>query len=206
MLGLKTQQVKNSEFLLSARHWAGGWGIQPGKPPISVFLEFSTWNAHPLDQWVPNRSCMRITWRACSSPDRWGPTSASLTQPAWSGPREAAFLTGSQVMLILLIWDNCCPESLQDCCRFAVRSLFQRQFLRGAILEFLAVASLHMSPFSLYCIVFFWLRLAACWILVLRPEIEPMPLAVEAQSPPHWTLREFPSLCFLYSILYSIVL
>ena len=118
---------------------------------------------------------MRITWRACSSPDHWVPTSASLTQPAWSGPREAAFLTGSQVMLILLIWDNCCPESLQDCCRFAVRSLFQRQFLRGAILEFLAVASLHLSPFSLYCIVFFWLHLEACWILVLRPNPNPRP-------------------------------
>ena len=32
-------------------------------------------------------------------------------------------------------------------------------------------------------------------ILVPRPRMEPMPPAVEAWSPNHWTAREFPSLC-----------
>ena len=36
---------------------------------------------------------------------------------------------------------------------------------------------------------FFWGH-AACRILVPRPGIEPMPLAVKAQSPNHWTARE----------------
>ena len=29
-------------------------------------------------------------------------------------------------------------------------------------------------------------------ILVYRPGIEPVPLAVKARSPNHWTAREFP--------------
>ena len=39
---------------------------------------------------------------------------------------------------------------------------------------------------------FFWLRRAACRILVPQPGIEPIPFAVEAQSPNLWTAREFP--------------
>ena len=35
-------------------------------------------------------------------------------------------------------------------------------------------------------------RCAAYGILVPRPGIEPRPPAVEAQSPNHWTTREFP--------------
>ena len=35
---------------------------------------------------------------------------------------------------------------------------------------------------------------AACGILVSQPGIEPGPLAVKAQSPNHWTAREFPKL------------
>ena len=34
----------------------------------------------------------------------------------------------------------------------------------------------------------------ACGISVPRPGIEPGPPAVEAQSPNHWTAREFPDL------------
>ena len=41
----------------------------------------------------------------------------------------------------------------------------------------------------LYLMLFF--GCTACWILVLRPGIEPTPLAVKAQSPNHWTTREF---------------
>ena len=39
---------------------------------------------------------------------------------------------------------------------------------------------------------FFWLHQRACKILVPRPGIEPVSPAVEAQSPNHWTAREFP--------------
>ena len=39
---------------------------------------------------------------------------------------------------------------------------------------------------------------AAWGILFPWVGIEPMPLAVEAQSPNHWTTREFPWLCSFY--------
>ena len=39
---------------------------------------------------------------------------------------------------------------------------------------------------------FFWLHCEACGIFVPRPGIEPIALAVNAQSPNHWTTREFP--------------
>ena len=40
---------------------------------------------------------------------------------------------------------------------------------------------------------FFWPNYAACGILVPQPGIEPRPSAVKAQSPNHWTAREFPT-------------
>ena len=51
--------------------------------------------------------------------------------------------------------------------------------------------------FSLLVFFFsFWLYCVACQILVLPPGIKPGPPAVEAQSPNHWTAREFPPLLF----------
>ena len=41
-------------------------------------------------------------------------------------------------------------------------------------------------------VLFFWLRHVACEILVPRPGIKPGRLAVEAQSPNHWSALEFP--------------
>ena len=43
--------------------------------------------------------------------------------------------------------------------------------------------------------------LAACGILVPQPGIEPGPLALRAQSPNHWTAREFPDTVFLIPTL-----
>ena len=40
--------------------------------------------------------------------------------------------------------------------------------------------------------IYFWPHLAACRILVPQPGIEPMPPAVEAQSPNHWTAHGIP--------------
>ena len=39
---------------------------------------------------------------------------------------------------------------------------------------------------------FFWLHSMACGILVPGPGIEPMPPAIEEQSPNHWAIREVP--------------
>ena len=51
-----------------------------------------------------------------------------------------------------------------------------------------------LDPLLQYLLLsgFFWPRSTACGILVPRPGMEPMPPAVEAQSPNHWTTREFP--------------
>ena len=43
-------------------------------------------------------------------------------------------------------------------------------------------------------IFFFGLCCAACGILIPRPGIKPVPPAVKARSPNHWTTREFPEL------------
>ena len=40
---------------------------------------------------------------------------------------------------------------------------------------------------------FFWPHHAACGILIPRPGMEPVPPAVGAWSPKHWTAREFPT-------------
>ena len=40
----------------------------------------------------------------------------------------------------------------------------------------------------------FWLHCAACGILVLRPGMEALSLAVQVLSPNHWTAREVTTL------------
>ena len=40
-------------------------------------------------------------------------------------------------------------------------------------------------------LLIFWLHCATCRIIIPRPGIEPVPSAVKAQSPNHWTAREF---------------
>ena len=63
------------------------------------------------------------------------------------------------------------------------------------------VASLALSPdFSLSLFFFFWPRHVACEILVPQPEIKPVPPAVEARSPNHWTASEVPSFLSLLCI------
>ena len=43
-----------------------------------------------------------------------------------------------------------------------------------------------------FVLFFFWPQHVACRILVPQPGIEPMPPAMEAWSPNHWTAREVP--------------
>ena len=51
--------------------------------------------------------------------------------------------------------------------------------------------------FVLFLFFFFWLHHAACRISVSRPGVERAPSAVKAQSPNHWTAKEFPGYFFL---------
>ena len=60
----------------------------------------------------------------------------------------------------------------------------------------------HTIPFFTPIFLFFLATsCGSCRILVPRPEIEPVPPAVEAQSPNGWTAREFPTLIFLVLFL-----
>ena len=60
----------------------------------------------------------------------------------------------------------------------------------------------HSISFSILFLSF-WPCRVTCRMLVPRPGIEPMPPAVEAQSPNHWTAREFPlSFYFLLLLLF----
>ena len=52
------------------------------------------------------------------------------------------------------------------------------------------------SLFSKFNLIFFWLHLEACGILIPWPGIKPRPLAVREQNPNHRTAREFPCLFF----------
>ena len=52
----------------------------------------------------------------------------------------------------------------------------------------------HSLPYFHVSSSFFWPHQMACGILVPQPGIEPVPLAVKARSPNHWTTREFPPL------------
>ena len=47
-------------------------------------------------------------------------------------------------------------------------------------------------------IFFFWPCLTVCGTLVPGPGMEPVPTAVEARSPNHWTTREFPQIVFFF--------
>ena len=48
-----------------------------------------------------------------------------------------------------------------------------------------------------YVFIYIRPRRAACGILVPQPGIEPVPPAMEARSPNHWTTREFPESVFI---------
>ena len=61
--------------------------------------------------------------------------------------------------------------------------------------QLLVATVLHFVSKANFNLFFFF----GCGILVLQPGIEPCPSAVKAQSPNHWTAREFPSSTFLDS-------
>ena len=49
-----------------------------------------------------------------------------------------------------------------------------------------------LGDLFIYLFTSYWLHCTTCGILVPRPGIEPMPPALEVQSPKHWTAREVP--------------
>ena len=70
------------------------------------------------------------------------------------------------------------------------------------IVSFNLYSALHQLPlFQCHFFFIFWLHCTACGILVLWPGIEHRPSAVRAQSPNHWTAREFP-MPFIYLFIY----
>ena len=58
------------------------------------------------------------------------------------------------------------------------------------------------NPFKFSCSFLFSFGHVACGILVPRPGIEPRPSAVRAQSPNHWTTREFPLVALFVLSIY----
>lgn len=55
----------------------------------------------------------------------------------------------------------------------------------------------HLRKYTIFQFVFYFFVLflaILCGILVLQPRVEPLPPAVEAQSPNRWTTREFPEI------------
>ena len=66
------------------------------------------------------------------------------------------------------------------------------------ILQFRARSKIR-DLFLFYFLKIFWPYSMACGIFVPPPPgIEPMPLALEAWSPNHWTAREFPRDLFIF--------
>ena len=71
-------------------------------------------------------------------------------------------------------------------CVFRVRRIVQ--YLSSCI--FLAYFTEH-NVFKVHPSFFFGLHHTACRVLVPQPGTEPVPPALEAQSPKHWSAREF---------------
>ena len=52
---------------------------------------------------------------------------------------------------------------------------------------------------------FFWLSCVACGLIAPQPEIEPVPPALEAQSPNHCTAKNSPNFNFLNAFSVSVL-
>ena len=61
----------------------------------------------------------------------------------------------------------------------------------------------HQFP-TLVFFSFLWVLSVTCGILVPQLRIEPLPPALEGQSPNHWTLREAPNPCLFNLLFYFI--
>ena len=66
------------------------------------------------------------------------------------------------------------------------------------LIEFFKIVRLFFF-FSFFFL--FWPQQEACRILAPQPGIKPVPPAVEAQSPNHWTAREVPIRLFIFLFL-----
>ena len=87
---------------------------------------------------------------------------------------------------------------LNHCATGETPLFFTNDYFISSFVHFSSVSM--QSDYFIFCCWFFvfvflflfWPHRGACGILVPCPEIEPMPPAVEAQSPNHWTTREVP--------------
>ena len=61
---------------------------------------------------------------------------------------------------------------------------------------------MHVCTRFFFIFFFFLPHHTACGILVPQPGTEPRSSAVKAQSPNHWTTREFPTQCYCTHIQY----
>ena len=102
----------------------------------------------------------------------------------------------------------CCMWTLRFSNTFCWRdwplSINEGLFL-GFLFCFISLCVCHYASTILFLFSFFFLFFWSCWMtcrtLVPQPGIKPMPPAVEAWSPSHWTAKEFPSTyCFDYCI------
>lgn len=84
-----------------------------------VFLEVSGSGSQTL-------AGIKIIWNACYNTDFWAPTPEVLIQCVWSGVQEFAFLTSSQMMTIILVWE----PHFED---LALRLLLRLHCLQGAM-------------------------------------------------------------------------
>lgn len=48
---------------------------------------------------------IKIIWNACYNTDFWAPAPEVLIQCVWGGVQKFAFLTSSQMMRIILVWE-----------------------------------------------------------------------------------------------------
>ena len=94
-------------------------------------------------------------------------------------PFATSCFTFISVMFILFI-----STSFQS-----LPATFHHEILKWIIFCFFPIVSL-----SFY--FFFWPCCAACGILASQPGVEPIPLAMKAQSLNHWITREFPHIFF----------
>ena len=75
-------------------------------------------------------------------------------------------------------------------------SIIAGLYIKAYEKSYLGVVRLCFLYVSITLAFFFFWRRAAWEIFVPPPRMEPVRPVVEAQSPNHWTAREFPTLAF----------
>ena len=100
---------------------------------------------------------------------------------------------GSRAQLLCGMWDlprpGLEPVSPALAGRFSTTAPPGKPLPLELLIDLKDATLLHLF---IFIYLYFWPRHAAWGISVPRPGIEPRPFTVKAQSPNHWTTREFP--------------